>query len=317
MRDIHHVLRTTTTFAADGAFDSDAFREYLSRFVDAGHGVYLASGGSGEGHALTGDELREVYRVGVEVCKGRVPIYSNQPEQYTAKATIELAELAIEAGVDALNIYGPVGSHAEKANEAEFVAYFDRVLSEISYPVIVALNPTIGHYPSARTLAEICNKYSQVVAVNALPPTIGILPDTYFLSLQGELTRDVAIYVHYIGALTLLDMGAAGTLGNEPNIIPKTFRQFLDAYRAQDYQEAIRVYSDIRRFAQFVLQFGGTPRWIKMAMKVFKLPGGEGGLREPFLMPGQAELERFATGAVSLDLPEITELARASGLIAR
>ncbi len=316
MRDINHVLRTTTTFAKDGAFDPDAFREYLSRFVDSGHGVYLASGGSGEGHALTWDELRQVYRVGVDVCKGKVPVYSNQPEQYTANATIELAQLAIEAGVDALNIYGPVGSHAEKATEAEFVGYFDRVLTEIDYPVIIALNPTIGHYPSAPTIAEICNKHSHVVGVNALPPKIGMLADTYFLSLQEALTREVAVYVHYIGALTLLDMGAAGTLGNEPNIIPKTFRSFLDAYRAGDYQEATKVYSDIRRFAQFVLQWGGTPRWIKIAMKVFKLPGGEGGLREPFLMPGDAELERFTSGALSLDIPEVTELARTSGLLA-
>src|SRR6266851_4032967 len=115
MRDINHVLRSTTTFAKDGAFDPGAFREYLGRFVDAGHGVYLASGGSGEGHALTREELRHVYRVGVEVCKGKIQVCSNQPEQYTARLTIELAELAIEAGVDAINIYGPVGSHAESA----------------------------------------------------------------------------------------------------------------------------------------------------------------------------------------------------------
>src|SRR5216683_6153727 len=116
MRDINHVLRSTTTFAKDGAFDPGAFREYLGRFVDAGHGVYLASGGSGEGHALTWEELRQVYRVGVGVCKGKVPVLSNQPEQYTARATIEHAHLAIEAGVDAVNIYGPVGSHGEAAN---------------------------------------------------------------------------------------------------------------------------------------------------------------------------------------------------------
>lgn len=316
MREIHHVLRTTTTFGRDGAFDAEAFREYLDRFVDAGLGVYLASGGSGEGHALTWDELRDVYRVGVEVCKGKVPVYSNQPEQYTARATIELAQLAIEAGVDALNIYGPAGSHAERANEAEFIAYFDRVLTEIKHPVIIALNPTIGFYPPARTIAEICSKYAHVVGLNALPPAIGMPNDTYFLSLQAALTRDVPIYVHYIGAITLLDMGAAGTLGNEPNIIPKTFREFLDAYQAKDYQKAVKVYSDIRRFSQFVLQWGGTPRWIKVAMKVFKLPGGEGGLREPFLMPGNDELERFANGVLKLDVPEVTELARMSGLVA-
>ncbi|HWD25455.1 MAG TPA: dihydrodipicolinate synthase family protein [Acidimicrobiales bacterium] len=314
MQEIIHMQRTTTTFAKDGSFDEEAFRQYLNRFVESNIGIYLASGGSGEGHALTWDEMRHVYRVGVEVLKGKVNVCANQPEQYTARATIELAQLGIEAGVDALNVYGPSGSHAERANEAEYIAYFDRVLTEITYPVVIALNPYIGHFPKAPVLAALCNKYSHIVAVNVLPPSIGMLPDTYLLSLQDALTRDVPIYVHFVGAVPLLDMGAVGTLANESNIIPKTFRKFLDAYQARDIDEVTKQYSDIRRFSQFVLQFGGTPRWIKMAMKVLKLPGGEGGLREPFLMPDEAELQRFTEGILKLPLPEIDELARASGL---
>ena len=55
-------------------------------------------------------------------------------------------------------------------------------------------------------------------------------------------------------------------------------------------------------------------RWQKMALKVFKLPGGEGGLRKPYLMPSDAEVERFTTGLLALGLTEIDELARAAGL---
>ena len=55
-------------------------------------------------------------------------------------------------------------------------------------------------------------------------------------------------------------------------------------------------------------------RWQKMALKVFKLPGGEGGLRKPYLMPSDAEVERFTTGVLALGLAEIDELARAAGL---
>lgn len=310
------MLRAATTFTRDGAFDEEAFRAFLNRFVDARLGVYLASGGSGEGHTLTWEELREVYRVGVEVCKGKVPVFSNQPEQYSARATIEHAHLAIESGVDALNIYGPVGSHGEAANEAEYQAYFDVVLAETAFPVVVALSTAEAYSPPARVIAEICNKHEQVVAVNALPPPVGSLADSYFLSLQDALTRDVDIYVHYPGVLTLLEMGAAGTIGNEPNILPKTFRRLGDAYQARDLQEFSRVYSDIRRFTQYVLQWGRTPRWIKVAMRAFGLPGGSGGLREPFSMPEDAELERFASGALELNIPEISEIARQGGVLA-
>jgi hypothetical protein len=55
-------------------------------------------------------------------------------------------------------------------------------------------------------------------------------------------------------------------------------------------------------------------RWQKMALKVFKLPGGEGGLRKPYVMPTDAEVERFTTGLLALELAEIDELAQAAGL---
>ena len=51
-----------------------------------------------------------------------------------------------------------------------------------------------------------------------------------------------------------------------------------------------------------------------MALKVFKLPGGEGGLRKPYLMPSEAEVERFTSGLLALGLAEIDELAEAAGL---
>ncbi|MBV9922212.1 MAG: hypothetical protein JOY78_15355, partial [Pseudonocardia sp.] len=52
-------------------------------------------------------------------------------------------------------------------------------------------------------------------------------------------------------------------------------------------------------------------RWQKMAMRVLRLPGGEGGLRLPYLMPPQSEIDRFAEGLLGLRIREIEDLARA------
>jgi len=51
-----------------------------------------------------------------------------------------------------------------------------------------------------------------------------------------------------------------------------------------------------------------------MALKVFKLPGGEGRLRKPYLMPTNAEVERVTTGLLALGVAEIEELARAAAI---
>jgi hypothetical protein len=50
-------------------------------------------------------------------------------------------------------------------------------------------------------------------------------------------------------------------------------------------------------------------------MKIFKLPGADGGLREPYLMPSDSVIEEFARQALALNIPEINELGRAAGLL--
>ena len=58
------LCRTATTFGKDGALDEDAMARFLQRFVDAKLGIYLASAGSGESHAMTRAEIKRVYEIG-------------------------------------------------------------------------------------------------------------------------------------------------------------------------------------------------------------------------------------------------------------
>jgi hypothetical protein len=83
------LCRTATTFKPSGELDEDALRRYLQRLVDSKIGIYLASAGSGESHAMSRDEIKRVYEIGLEVGKGKVQVNANPPEQHTAKATRE------------------------------------------------------------------------------------------------------------------------------------------------------------------------------------------------------------------------------------
>jgi dihydrodipicolinate synthase/N-acetylneuraminate lyase len=112
--------------------------------------------------------------------------------------------------------------------------------------------------------------------------------------------------------------GAAGLATNarfsaRNNFIPGTGRRYVDCYERGDLAAANRIYADLHRFNRFVEQWPGA-RWQKMALKVFKLPGGEGGLRKPYLMPTDAEVERFTSGLLALGLAEIDELAQGAGV---
>src|SRR5687768_8387152 len=115
------------------------------------------------------------------------------------------------------------------------------------------------------------------------------------------------------GSLHTLGLGAIGLSCNQTNFIPRTVRHYIDCYERGALAAANQIYADLHRFNRFVEQWLGA-RWQKMALKVFKLPGGEGGLRKPYLMPSDAEVERFTTGLLALRLAEIDELAQEAGL---
>ena len=310
MASLECFCRVATAFSKDGGLDEAAFRSWLDRFIDARIGVYLGSGGIGEGHTLTRDELRRVYEIGVDHCKGRIPVYANIPEQFTARDTIDQAKLAIACGVEAVNVYGAEGRHEFEATDHELTAYFDTVLSAIDHPVTLAAQPGIGYPVKAPIIAEMCRKYPQVSAVNLTG-----VNDSYFLYLREAVQRDVAYYVTVTGSMNMLVLGAAGLLGAEMNIIPKTYRLYLDLFEQGRLQQAGLVYADIKRYIDYTARWNPAPtRWIKMAMVALKLPGGAGGIREPYMIPPEAEMREFTDGLLRLRVPEIDDMARAAGL---
>jgi len=302
--------RVATAFKKSGEIDEEAQRRYLQRFIDAKVEVYLASAGSGEGNALTWNELRQLYRIGVEHCKGKVLVQSNAPEQHTARAALEQTRLAIECGVEIVNIYGPAGWHGYKPTDDEYIAYHEQILKEIRHPVAVAPYPNIGYTPKAELVAGICNKHTQIVAVN-----LAGLDEDYFINLKVGLKRDVALYVPIRGSLNTFALGAAGLVGGEINLTPNTFRRYVDLYESRNLEEMGRVFSDLMRVNQFNKPWGHiNARVVKMFMHAFKLPGWEGGLREPLRMPAEATMKKFAEGLLKLQVPEIEQLAQAAGL---
>jgi dihydrodipicolinate synthase/N-acetylneuraminate lyase len=305
MSKITILSRNCTTFSRTKQLDEDAFRQSLQRFVDSQIVVFLASGGSGEANSLSLDELRRVYAIGVEVCRGKIPVYANIPEVRSAAEAIAFSQLAIEAGVDVVNLYGPATLHGYRPTDAELNAYFDEVLSAIKYPIVIAPNPTQGYTPKPTLIAGVCERFHQVQAVNL----VGLSGDAYFLQLRGLVKSDIALNVPLPGSLNMLALGATGLICNLSNIIPKTVRRYVDLYERGDFDEMGRIYADLERFNRYVENWPGA-RWQKMALSVLKLPGGEGGLRLPYLMPPDDEVQRFADGLLSLGLTEIDELAR-------
>ncbi len=300
--------RTATTFAPDGSFDEEAFRQFLQRFIDCRIGVYLASLGAGESGSMTHAELRRVYAVGVEACRGRIPIYANPPEKLSVRETLEHVQLAIDAGAEVINVYGPATWHGYQPTPVEFFAFFDELLRSVKVPVAYSPNSAVARAPTPAMLADLCHRHPQIVTLNLLTQT-----DAYFIEVKNRLDREVAINVPFTGSMETMLLGGAAVIGAELNMIPRTYRRYMDLLQGGNYAEAVLVYADIARFNAYVAKWHSAhPRWIKMMMKVFKLPGSA--IRSPYVAASRDEESGFVEGLLKLDLPEIADLAKAAGL---
>jgi len=77
----------------------------------------------------------------------------------------------------------------------------DAVLEALSFPIALAAQPLVGYSIRPELLANVCNRYHQVVAVNLTG-----VNDGYFLRLKDALRRDVGLYVPVAGAVYGLEI---------------------------------------------------------------------------------------------------------------
>ena len=296
-----------TPFTAGGDVDEAALRKHLRRMVDANVGVYLGSGGAGEGHALRADELRRVYEIGVDECRGRVPVHANPPEPRTAAAMLDLARHAVAAGVDVVQLYPMDAGHAMRPTPAEQAAYYDDLLGAIDHPVALSVHVHAGYMAPVALLAKLCRQHPQVQAINVIGA-----PVSYFVELRDAVDACVGLNVRLVNAIEGYALGARGFLAAEPNIAPLLCRSIADRVAANDIGGAGEALARLVRLATVVNRWApSTARWVKMAMKVLDLPGGAGGLRKPYLMPAGEELDAMAAQIAALRIEELAPCADA------
>src|SRR5262249_42296140 len=180
----------------------------------------------------------------------------------------------------------------------------------VKHAVAVAPNPTQGYRPSPQLVAAICNKHAHVKAVNLVH-----MDENYFIDLKNALRRDVALYVPLPVSLNLFTLGPAGVVRGPLHLTPKMYGRYVKLYTEKKFEETGQVFADLMRTNQYVYPWDKIiGRMVKMFMHVLKLPGWEGGLREPCRLPPEAELKKFADGLLRLRVPEIDEMAKAAGL---
>jgi 4-hydroxy-tetrahydrodipicolinate synthase len=298
-----------TPFAKNGAIDDDELRRHALRLAASDIGICIANSSLGEGFTLSPDEIRHLYEVVVAACGGRVPVYANPPEQHDPRQAVRHAQIAAEAGCDAVVLYPVAGWHGFRPNEAEAAAFLDAILGGAPLPVLIAANPILGYVPQPGMIARAIERHSQVVGVTINGD------ERYLLSLRSGVSREIDYYCQLNGFVSAWAGGATGLFAYEANVLPRTFADFIAACAAWDADRIRLIGQRLLAFRQIIERWGpGHVKVLKMVMQLLQLPGGTGICRPPNIMPEPGWEPALAADLRSIGLPELDQLLSDAGL---
>ncbi|MDZ7930662.1 5-dehydro-4-deoxyglucarate dehydratase [Rhodococcus sp. NPDC076796] len=163
-----------TPFTAAGEVDYDLLAAHIAKGVDAGPGGVFVACGTGEFHALEGEEFGRIVRTAVEVVAGRVPVYAGAGGSVAqAKA---FAASAKTNGADGILLLPP---YLVTMPQAGLVNYTKAVAAASDLPLIVY------NRGNARFTED------SAVEVAQLPTVVGFKDGTGDLDQVGRIVRAV------------------------------------------------------------------------------------------------------------------------------
>jgi 4-hydroxy-tetrahydrodipicolinate synthase len=297
-----------TPFDERGQIDEDAFRAHLRRLIAARIGIYLPSGGAGEAHVLSLDEMLRLCQIGVEEARGKVPVHAGCRESRSAADMYAIAAQAVTAGVDTVQLYQVDNGHGMIPTQREQEAYWSTLLDEIDHPVAISIHHDAKFKATPAFLRDLCGRYEQVSIINLVGS-----PPAYFMELRDLIPGSVRFYAALPDAVQFAALGADGAINPMANLFPHTVQSVADAYGDADLERLAEACKHVQRFLNVARHWApSTARWVKLGMNVLGL--GNGVLRPPYLLPGEEDQQRMAAMFDEAGLPayEAKATARAA-----
>jgi 4-hydroxy-tetrahydrodipicolinate synthase len=222
----------TTPFRPDDTLDEDALRAETRYLVDTARVHGLAVGGStGEGHAMTLDEVRRATAIVVEEVGGRIPVITGIIADSTASA-IERGRAVRDLGVTALQVT-PV-HYLFRPDDDAMLRHFEALARGTGLPILI-YNVVPWCYLSPQLLSRILTSVDGVVGVKQSAGDLKLLAD--LLLLVGSRARimtavDALLYPSF-------SLGAHGAIAAILTAAPGLSVQLWDAVQAGDHKQGL------------------------------------------------------------------------------
>ncbi len=145
-------------------------------------------------------------------------------------------KVAVEAKVDAVQIYSLDIGHGVQPAAQELEAYFREVLDSCPLPAVLSSHGFVGYLVPIDTIERLAGDYRNLIGVNISTP------DTLYLSEAiSRLTPRLEIHVGGpMHTVTALALGGNGYLSTESNISPRLCQEAIDHFRAGRMTRRVR-----------------------------------------------------------------------------
>jgi 4-hydroxy-tetrahydrodipicolinate synthase len=275
-----------TPFRADETLDEDALRREARYLIDTAgvHGLAVA-GSTGEGHAMTTEEVRRATAIVAGEARGRVPVISGIITDSTASA-IERGRAVRDLGVAALQVT-PV-HYLFRPDDDAMVRHFEALARGTGLPILI-YNVVPWTYLSPRLLARILASVEGVVGVKQSAGDLKLLAD--LLLLAGARARimtavDALLYPSFA-------LGAHGAIAAILTAVPGLCVRLWDAVQAGDHREARALHERLLPVWNAISD-DNLPANVKHCLALQGRPGGAPRAPMPATAPGRAVAIREA-----------------------
>ena len=228
----------TTPFRPDDTIDEGALRAETRYLIETPrvHGLAVA-GSTGEGHALSTDEVRRVTAVVTEEARGRVPVITGIITDSTA-AAVERGLAVRDLGVAALQVT-PV-HYLFRPDDDAMVKHFDTLARGTGLPIII-YNVVPWTYLSPQLLARIIASVPGVIGVKQSAGDMKLLADLLLLVGNGARIMtavDALLYPSFV-------LGAHGAIAAILTAAPTLCVPLWEAVQAGDHKQALALHEKL------------------------------------------------------------------------
>lgn len=267
-----------TPFREDLSVDLEGAARLAEYLLANGTDTIVVAGTTGESPTLSRDEKVELFKVVVEVARGKGKVIAGTGSNNTA-ASVELTRLAEKAGVDGVMLVTP---YYNKPPQEALYRHFRTVAESTSLPVMLY---NVPGRTGVNLLPETVARLAEVENITAIKEASGNLDQAAeILRLCGDA---ITLYSGDDSlTLPMLSLGAQGVVSVASHLVGREIKEMITAFRQGQVEKAAELHR--RLFGLFKALFViSNPIPVKAALNM--IGQQVGGVRPPLAEAGEKE----------------------------